>query len=123
MSGMTMSTPRSSCSGNINPASMTIISSPKRKASIFMPNSPNPPSGMAHNDVWLKSFRLSRSVLAAGDPFVFLGDTESYHIERLEAVGPSRSIEFLIDGYRSSPSKPRRKDDDIAELLASAAGK
>ena len=45
-----MSTPRSSCSGNIRPASMTMMSSPKRRAIMFMPNSPSPPSGMAHNE-------------------------------------------------------------------------
>src|SRR5713101_9019848 len=50
MSGMTRSTPRSSDSGNIMPASMTMMSSPTRKAIIFIPNSPSPPSGMAVRD-------------------------------------------------------------------------
>src|SRR5712692_9948968 len=47
---MTRSTPRSSDSGNIMPASMTIMSSPSRRANMFMPNSPRPPSGMAVRD-------------------------------------------------------------------------
>src|SRR2546428_14078165 len=47
---MTRSTPRSSDSGNIMPASMTMMSSPKRRAIMFMPNSPRPPRGMAKRD-------------------------------------------------------------------------
>src|SRR5882762_5888739 len=50
MSGMTRSTPRSSDSGNIMPASMTMISSPSRSAIMFMPNSPRPPRGIAVRD-------------------------------------------------------------------------
>src|SRR3979490_2507445 len=50
MSGMTRSTPRSLDSGNIMPPSMTMMSSPTRRAIIFMPNSPRPPSGMAVRD-------------------------------------------------------------------------
>src|SRR5215467_13745476 len=46
MSGTTMSTPSNSASGNINPASMTMMSSAQRMAMQFMPNSPSPPSGM-----------------------------------------------------------------------------
>src|SRR5438874_8549309 len=47
MSGMTRSTPKSSDSGNIMPASMTMRSSPSRNTIMFMPNSPSPPRGMA----------------------------------------------------------------------------
>src|SRR5437016_2200613 len=47
MSGITRSTPKSSDSGNIMPASMTMISSPTRSTSMFMPNSPRPSRGMA----------------------------------------------------------------------------
>src|SRR5690348_10229062 len=50
MSGMTRSMPRSSDSGNIIPASMTMMSPPTRSAIIFMPNSPRPPRGMARRD-------------------------------------------------------------------------
>src|SRR5881392_422946 len=45
MSGTTMSTPSNSDSGNIRPASMTMMSSPQRTAMQFMPNSPSPPRG------------------------------------------------------------------------------
>src|SRR5205823_12928547 len=44
---MTRSTPKSSDSGNIMPASMTMMSSPSCSTSMFMPNSPSPPRGMA----------------------------------------------------------------------------
>jgi hypothetical protein len=37
---------KSSASGNMSPASMTIMSSPKRTAMQFIPNSPRPPRGM-----------------------------------------------------------------------------
>src|SRR5258707_519242 len=47
---MTRSTPSNSDSGNIMPASMTIMSSPSRSAIMFMPNSPRPPRGMAVRD-------------------------------------------------------------------------
>src|SRR5579875_2205430 len=40
-----MSTPSNSASGNIRPASTTMMSSPQRMAMQFMPNSPSPPSG------------------------------------------------------------------------------
>src|SRR5882672_10830909 len=50
MSGMTKSTPSNSDSGNIMPASMTMISSPSRSAIMFMPNSPRPPRGTAVRD-------------------------------------------------------------------------
>src|SRR5208337_4611496 len=45
MSGTTMSTPSNSASGNMRPASTTMMSSPKRMAMQFIPNSPSPPSG------------------------------------------------------------------------------
>jgi hypothetical protein len=43
---MTRSTPKSSGSGNITPASMSRAVSPQAMSSMFMPNSPTPPSGM-----------------------------------------------------------------------------
>src|ERR1700687_2854165 len=47
---MTRSTPSNSDSGNIMPASMTMMSSPNCNANMFMPNSPRPPRGMAVRD-------------------------------------------------------------------------
>src|SRR5512146_1918461 len=41
-----MSTPSNSDSGNMRPASITMMSSPQRTAMQFMPNSPRPPRGM-----------------------------------------------------------------------------
>src|SRR5947209_9022938 len=46
MSGTTISTPNSSDSGNIRPASITMMSSPQRRAMQFIPNSPRPPRGI-----------------------------------------------------------------------------
>src|SRR6185437_13730354 len=45
ISGTTISTPSSSVSGNMRPASMTMMSSPQRTAMQFIPNSPRPPRG------------------------------------------------------------------------------
>src|SRR2546422_11388123 len=50
MSGMTRPTPSNPDPENIMPASMTMMSSPSRKAIMFMPNSPRPPRGMAVRD-------------------------------------------------------------------------
>src|ERR1700720_2354478 len=65
---MTMSTPRSSCSGNIKPASMIMMSSVVRTTSMFIPNSPSPPSGMAHTEDWLNLsfFRVRPTFLIYG---------------------------------------------------------
>src|ERR671937_2464535 len=46
MSGMTRSMPSISSSGNMSPASMMTMSSPHSRASMFLPISPTPPSGM-----------------------------------------------------------------------------
>src|ERR671934_2326311 len=49
MSGMTRSIPSISSSGNISPASTTMRSSPSSSASMFLPISPTPPSGMTRS--------------------------------------------------------------------------
>src|SRR6267378_1101863 len=46
MSGMTRSMPSISSSGNMSPASTTMMSSPCSMASMFLPISPTPPRGM-----------------------------------------------------------------------------
>jgi hypothetical protein len=45
-SGMTRSMPNISSSGNINPQSMTTMSSRNSNTYMFLPISPTPPSGM-----------------------------------------------------------------------------
>src|SRR5579863_5619128 len=65
---MTMSTPSNSCSGNIRPASITIMSSPQRRAIMFIPNSPKPPRGIASNEGALKWFCLPRNQVSAVVP-------------------------------------------------------
>src|SRR3954467_7910060 len=62
MSGTTMSTPSSSLSGNMRPASITMMSSPQRTAMQFMPNSPSPPRGTTWSlpaGIWKVSERVS----------------------------------------------------------------
>src|SRR5438105_1346928 len=49
MSGMTRSIPSISSSGNMRPASTTTMSSPDSSASMFLPISPTPPSGMTRS--------------------------------------------------------------------------
>ena len=48
---MTRSMPNISSSGNINPQSMTTMSSPYSKTYMFLPISPTPPSGMMRSGV------------------------------------------------------------------------
>src|SRR5919197_5495851 len=49
ISGMTRSMPSIPSSGNMRPASMTTMSSPTSIASMFLPISPTPPSGITRN--------------------------------------------------------------------------
>ena len=115
MSGMTMSTPRSSCSGNISPASMTMMSSPERRASMFIPNSPNPPSGMAHNEGALNLF-LS-SFLPGGYGNNFCGSqTILSHSGRLRRRAWERNPlrakgrEYAMERYYRKRAMPRGRD-------------
>src|SRR6267143_3125183 len=50
MSGITRSMPSIPSSGNMRPASTTTISSPTSIASMFLPISPTPPSGITRSD-------------------------------------------------------------------------
>src|SRR2546428_2140472 len=52
MSGMTRSMPSIPSSGNMRPASTTTMSSPTSIASMFLPISPTPPSGITRSDVF-----------------------------------------------------------------------
>src|SRR5712691_2059261 len=52
MSGMTRSIPSMPSSGNISPASTTTMSSPTSIASMFLPISPTPPSGITRSDAF-----------------------------------------------------------------------
>src|SRR2546427_10449115 len=52
MSGMTRSMPSIPSSGNMRPASTTTMSSPTSLASMFLPISPTPPSGITRSDVF-----------------------------------------------------------------------
>src|SRR5258708_9694578 len=71
-----MSTPSNSASGNIRPASITIMSSPQRTAMQFIPNSPRPPRGIICNfpvGIWVTydastacvAYRTERRLLRA----------------------------------------------------------
>src|SRR5436309_4873042 len=52
MSGITRSMPSIPSSGNMRPASMTTMSSPTSIASMFLPISPTPPSGITRSGVF-----------------------------------------------------------------------
>src|SRR5438128_12658644 len=52
MSGMTRSIPSMPSSGNMRPASTTTMSSPTSIASMFLPISPTPPSGITRSDAF-----------------------------------------------------------------------
>src|SRR6266508_1217354 len=64
MSGMTRSMPSISSSGNMRPASTTTMSSPCSMASMFLPISPTPPSGITRSGALLtKERHLVRGLL------------------------------------------------------------
>src|SRR5436190_34500 len=95
MSGTTMSTPSSSDSGNISPASMTKMSSPQRTAMQFIPNSPNPPKGTTCN---LPDGIGSNSMLAHGLTRSFSqAFTQAYETIR---VDPARYLLQLQAAHR-----------------------
>src|SRR5215472_14348833 len=77
MSGITRSTPRSSDSGNIMPASMTMMSSPSRNTIMFIPNSPSPPRGKAVSD-WADLLAVLAGVLL-NEESAPARKRESYH--------------------------------------------
>src|SRR6266513_4258871 len=66
MSGMTRSMPSIPSSGNMRPASTTTMSSPSSIASMFLPISPTPPSGMIRSAAFglaKERYLLDRSFL------------------------------------------------------------
>src|SRR5437899_5491368 len=63
MSGMTRSIPSISSSGNMRPASTTRMSSAISSASMFLPISPTPPSGMIRSGGLAKERDLLRGLL------------------------------------------------------------
>src|SRR5437899_1298614 len=63
MSGMTRSIPSICSSGNMSPASTTRMSSPISSASMFLPISPTPPSGMIRSGDLAKERDLLRGLL------------------------------------------------------------
>src|SRR5881397_408004 len=63
MSGMTRSMPSISSSGNMSPASTTTMSSPCSIASMFLPISPTPPSGITRRRLVAKERHLIRGLL------------------------------------------------------------
>src|SRR5512132_2665796 len=65
MSGMTRSMPSISSSGNMRPASTTTMSSPCSIASMFLPISPTPPSGITRS-LFAKERHLIRGLLLRG---------------------------------------------------------
>src|SRR5215469_4604540 len=112
MSGMTRSTPRSSDSGNIMPASMTMMSSPSRNTIMFMPNSPSPPRGMAVSD-WADLLAVLPGVLLKEESTPAL-KRESYHtVERCEGragLVKRKLLSRLSDGNRQRKDARSRQE-------------
>ena len=63
---MIRSTPSRSESGNITPASTTMVVSPQVNAIMFMPNSPSPPSGTI-SSILDSDIRTGTDTLPGGD--------------------------------------------------------
>src|SRR5258708_29169345 len=102
-----MSTPSNSASGNMRPASMTMMSSPQRTAMQFMPNSPRPPRGM------ICSFPVGMGTLDASTEYVsyrtdarFAGE-KADGILRLAEVGLNQW--GMMNQNRGSGNEPRKR--------------
>src|SRR6266853_6554327 len=110
MSGITISTPRSSTSGNIIPASIKIMSSPARSTSMFIPNSPRPPRGIAKREGFVNAARI-----LARDP-------SSYHKGTWE-IGESLGVVADKSYVAGSPagtsqrSPPRERWETVPVMM------
>src|SRR5262249_24301131 len=83
-------------SGNIMPASMTMMSSPKRSAIMFMPNSPRPPRGIAKRDCEDLLKEISAPVV----------NKESYHSGAEERhLGHAKNESWKHPSYSLEPVK------------------
>src|SRR3954447_7101619 len=93
-----MSTPSSSASGNIMPASMTMMSSPYRRAIEFIPNSPRPPNGITSSlrsdiEPAFQAYQIRTLVLAGTVAFVVSvqwdrEDSRGGHVDGPHGVNP-----------------------------------
>src|SRR5947209_8775561 len=109
---MIRSTPSSSGSGNITPASTTIVVSSQLSASMFMPNSPSPPSDTT------SSIRLRNADLVGAVP----GGTGSTKEPRLAAQSGSwERLKFQgrvvpVRTFRRAKLDVRLKADNIRRV-------
>src|SRR5712692_4567754 len=96
-SGMTISTPGASSSGNPMPASMMMASPPHRIAIMFMPNTPTPPRGIISS---------------------LLSDI-AWQLELDELLWVVRQIEFLFFGNQTNaPLLHRQRPEQYLDWLA-----
>src|SRR5437867_8970779 len=96
MSGMTRSMPSIPSSGNMRPASMTTMSSPDSSASMFLPISPTPPSGMTRSGLAKERdlFRRLLRLFGLGRPRRLSGEVQRESGEvREERVAERRLME------------------------------
>src|SRR5438445_3993013 len=98
MSGITRSIPSISSSGNISPASMTTMSLPCSSASMFLPISPTPPSGMRRRASLTEQGGLHRFLLGRSLRGRRLGREEER--ERVEVSDEGRAERRLMERGR-----------------------
>src|ERR1700694_1543576 len=97
MSGITRSIPSIPSSGNMRPASMTTMSSPTSIASMFLPISPTPPSGITRSaafDLAKERYLLHRRFLR-----LFRGRSRGEEERQSRKVGVKRVAQCgLVQG-------------------------
>src|SRR5438477_13126455 len=116
MSGMTRSMPSIPSSGNMRPASTTTMSSPSSIASMFLPISPTPPSGMTRSavfDLAKERYLLDRSFLR-----LFCGRSRGEEQRERREVGVKRVAQsWLVQrGGRMVDGKDQESLGGLARL-------
>src|SRR5687767_1071985 len=111
MSGMTRSMPSISSSGNMRPASTTTISSPCSMASMFLPISPTPPSGMTRRAL-AKERHLIRGLFL---PHLLLGHRlgREKKVQRREVAGERAAQGGLMQSRRWVIDRKDRQAVDL----------
>src|SRR5438045_360510 len=120
MSGMTRSMPSIPSSGNMRPASTTTMSSPSSIASMFLPISPTPPSGMTRSAAFglaKERYLLDRSFLR-----LFCGRGGGEEERQRREVGVKRVAQrgLVQRGRRAVDGKDQESLGVLARLPADA---
>src|SRR6185295_10520790 len=108
----------SSGSGNITPASTTIVVSPQLSASVFMPNSPSPPNG---------TISSIESCAYKPAPSRFLAEPDSegeLHVVRLDqAAGTPEKREAGCPNYSTAPASKYTSDRRTNSIVSRVSGR